>query len=177
MPVMVVGGSSRGVGKTTLVCGLLAALPEFHWTAVKITSHAHGETAAPVWEEMIPGLKTDTARYLAAGARRAFLITAADAELSGLARELLTEIGPGANLIFESNRILDCAVPDLCLAVEGPFEPKPSFLRIAHRIDAMVMHAECDRMIEGAKPRFELADLGQIPAAMQRWLQARLVRS
>lgn len=176
MPVMVVAGSGRGVGKTTLVCGLLAALPEFRWTAVKVTSHAHGEIA-PVWEETTPGQGTDTARYLAAGAQRAFLLTTVDAQLRGLARELLTKIGPEANLIFESNGILDCLEPDLCLAVEGAGEQKPSFLRIAHRIDALVLRAECDRMNEGVKPRFELADLARIPVAMQRWLRARLVRS
>ena len=63
------------MGKTALVCGLIAALPEFFWTAVKISSHFHGRGEA-VWEEATPGNGTDTARYLAAGARRALLATA-----------------------------------------------------------------------------------------------------
>jgi hypothetical protein len=41
MAIIVVGGSNRGVGKTTLVCGLIAALPEYRWNAVKITTHDH----------------------------------------------------------------------------------------------------------------------------------------
>jgi len=41
MAIIVVGGSNRGVGKTALVCGLVAALPEYRWTAVKITTHEH----------------------------------------------------------------------------------------------------------------------------------------
>jgi hypothetical protein len=41
MAIIVVGGSNRGVGKTALVCGLIAALPEYRWTAVKITAHDH----------------------------------------------------------------------------------------------------------------------------------------
>ncbi len=41
MAIIVVGGSNRGVGKTALVCGLIAALPEYRWNAVKITSHDH----------------------------------------------------------------------------------------------------------------------------------------
>jgi len=68
MAIVVVGGSGRGVGKTALVCGLIAALPEFNWTAIKITGHDHGQPK-PVWEETQPGQGTDTARFLAAGAR------------------------------------------------------------------------------------------------------------
>jgi hypothetical protein len=41
MAIIVVGGSNRGVGKTSLVCGLIAALPEYRWTAVKITADDH----------------------------------------------------------------------------------------------------------------------------------------
>ena len=50
MAIIVVGGSNRGAGKTALVCGLIAALPEFHWIAVKVTDHDHGQPS-PIWEE------------------------------------------------------------------------------------------------------------------------------
>ena len=76
MAIIVVGGGGRGAGKTALVCGLMRALPEIPWTAVKITSHEHGHRAKPIFEETAPGQGTDTARYLAAGARRALLVTA-----------------------------------------------------------------------------------------------------
>lgn len=42
MRLVIVGGQSRNVGKTGLVCDLIAALPEFQWTAVKITQFGHG---------------------------------------------------------------------------------------------------------------------------------------
>ena len=42
-----VGGSNRGVGKTTLVCALIAALPEYRWNAVKITTHDHRQPVSP----------------------------------------------------------------------------------------------------------------------------------
>jgi hypothetical protein len=47
MAIIVVGGSNRGVGKTALVCGLIAALPEYRWNAVKITSHEHKQPVSP----------------------------------------------------------------------------------------------------------------------------------
>lgn len=175
MAIVVVCGSGRNVGKTSLICGLIAALPEFCWTAVKITSHAHG-MPEPIWEETEPGQATDTARYLAAGAKRAFLVTASDAELSDRVRELQSNCKPSANWIFESNRIIESMRPNLCLAVKGDEEsiPKPSFIRIAHLIDATVVRASRDRMLAGAKPHFEMTDLAHVPIEMQQWLRARL---
>ena len=124
MAIVVVGGSGRNVGKTSLVCGLIAALPELAWTAVKVTSHVHDEREA-VWEEKGAGQGTDTGRYLAAGARRAFLLTAPEAfssgktELADVLDRFWQNLGRGTNLIFESNRILNYLRPDLCLLVLG----------------------------------------------------------
>src|SRR5580698_2068550 len=42
MAIVVIGGHSRSVGKTSVVAGLIAALPAYHWTALKITQYGHG---------------------------------------------------------------------------------------------------------------------------------------
>ena len=42
MAIIVIGGQSRDVGKTSVVAGLIAALPSYHWTAFKITQFGHG---------------------------------------------------------------------------------------------------------------------------------------
>ena len=42
MSLIVIGGHSRNVGKTSVVAGLIAALPEYNWTAFKITQYGHG---------------------------------------------------------------------------------------------------------------------------------------
>jgi hypothetical protein len=158
------------VGKTALVCGLIAALPELRWTAVKVTGHEHGKTE-PIWEETEPGQGTDTARYLAAGAERAFLVTAGLVELGVIVRSLLDEAGPKAHLIFESNRILEHLKPDLCLVVDGgsPGAGKASFSLAESRADAMVVKGEADRMLhrgEPSKPVFQLAVLSQVSPEM-----------
>src|SRR5712671_3201100 len=82
MAIVVVGGHTRNIGKTSVVAGLIAALPEMHWTAFKVTQFGHGmcsangepcdcETAehtVAVSEERIGGdSTTDSGRYLAAG--------------------------------------------------------------------------------------------------------------
>ncbi|MGC2513780.1 MAG: hypothetical protein WA383_04610, partial [Terriglobales bacterium] len=46
MPILVIGGHTRSVGKTSVVAGLIAALPAFHWTALKITQYGHNVCSA-----------------------------------------------------------------------------------------------------------------------------------
>ena len=42
MSIIVIGGQARGVGKTRVIAGLIQALRERSWTAIKITHHGHG---------------------------------------------------------------------------------------------------------------------------------------
>jgi hypothetical protein len=175
MAVIVVGGGGRGAGKTALVCGLIAALPEFAWTAVKITGHAHGKRE-PVWEEREAGQGTDTARYLAAGARQALLVTAGDDDIALRVRELAAMLGPGAHAIYESNRAVEHVRADVCLAVMGDVEtaPKASFRGILERADALVVFNASDFVSEGAKLVFHLAALERVSPEMREWLRKRL---
>jgi hypothetical protein len=176
MTTIVVSGSGRNVGKTTLVCGLIAALPEFRWTAVKTTSHAHGN-GEPVWEETAAGQGSDTARFLAAGARRALLV-AATGEGFPMA-EMRAALGRDAHLIFESNRILDHIEADVCLAVVGGDEAdvKPAFAGCLRHADGIVVraarHAGMVDLPASARI-FELEDFAPISLEMMDWLTSRL---
>ena len=195
MAIIVVGGGGRGAGKTALVCGLLHALPEISWTAIKVTAHEHGK-AAPIWEETAPGQETDTARYLAAGARRALLVTASEGALGPIVQQVLRECMPpagaintgeieagtinnaaiGAGVIFESNSILRHLRPDVCLcAATSPWaQEKPTYDFLSQRVDAMVELAAHDHIIEAEKITFRLASMERVSATMQEWLRERL---
>jgi hypothetical protein len=175
MAIIVVGGGGRGAGKTALVCGLIRALPEFAWTAVKITSHGHGQTQ-PVWEEASGGQGTDTARYLAAGARRALMVTAGDDALGPFVEQILGECPPPGCVIFESNRVLRYLRPDLCLAAASSLkgERKPSFVLVEERMDALVELAGHDHVIASEKLAFHLASLERISPPMTAWVRERL---
>ncbi|MGA7343742.1 MAG: hypothetical protein WBE72_05985 [Terracidiphilus sp.] len=180
MAILVVSGSARNVGKTSLVCGLIAALPEFSWTAVKITSHDHGRPE-PLWEETEAGQGTDTARYLAAGAHRAFLIAAGEADLPRHLAALWQTLGHGAHAIFESNRILGHLRPDLCLAVEPGIDAvkKHSYGLVERQKGATVRPAVFDRAEHNpgptcAPPVFYLAAFERIPPQMRDWIREQL---
>jgi hypothetical protein len=172
MAIIVVGGSGKGVGKTSLVCGLIAALPEFLWTGVKITTHDYGRPER-IWEEPEAGQGTDTARYLAAGARRALLVTVRDDALP--IDEILKAVGRDADLIFESNAVASRLEADLCLGVVGP-EGKPSFANFMRWMDAAVVLAGAQAVFVGsdAMPVFRLEHLERISPEMLRWLRGKL---
>lgn len=192
MAVIVVGGGGRGAGKTALVCGLMRALPEIAWTAIKVTTHEHGK-ATPIWEETEPGEGSDTGRYLAAGARRALLVTTGlvtaghdalrpdDDTLGPIVEQVLREClpPPGAipsGVIFESSSVLRHLRPDVCLcAATSPWiHEKPPYDLVAQRMDAMVELAGHDHIIEAEKITFRLASLERVSATMQEWLRERL---
>ena len=97
--LVVVGGHSRNIGKTSVVAGLIEALPELNWTAMKITQFGHGICSASgsacdcclssehpfaIAEESKPS-DTDSGRFLAAGAKRSFWVRTA---MGGLANAL-----------------------------------------------------------------------------------------
>ncbi len=122
----------------------------------------------------------DTARYLAAGARRALLVAASHDSFAARLGEVWTRLGPGANVIFESNRAAEFLQPDLCLGVEtgGEESPvKPSFLPFLRHADALVARAAVDSavLVPGvAKPLFRLADLEHISPEMTAWVRSAL---
>ena len=194
MAIIVVGGSTKGAGKTTLVCGLIAALPEFRWNAVKITTHEHHDYQ-PIWEEKLPGDDSDTARYLAAGAVRAFLATpptrpdSPQPNLLPLLDQLWPNFGRGTNLIFESNSVVHHVRPNVCFMIHaGPRrelplpERKPSFLAALNHADALVAASNDDRVIpdglclpgQSPKPVFHLASLAKISPQMLEWIRPLL---
>src|SRR5277367_5745272 len=99
--VVVVGGHARKIGKTSVICGVIRALPDWNWTAIKISQHSHPE-------EISPSSATDSSRFLAAGAARAFWTQDPNEAM----RESESE-----NTIIESNTILRFLTPDLCAMV------------------------------------------------------------
>lgn len=155
MAIVVVGGHSRNVGKTSVVAGLVRALPEMHWTAVKITQYGHGICSAngepcdcvtadhslAITEERDPDSGTDTARYLAAGAAKSFWLRTQQGQLAEAMPRLRRVLAASENAILESNSVLQFLRPDLYLSVLDPANPdfKPSALRYLDRADALLL--------------------------------------
>jgi molybdopterin-guanine dinucleotide biosynthesis protein len=111
---IVVAGSARKSGKTTAVCEIVAATRDAHWTAIKMTPHAHGaDLRNPVVvEERKAGSETDTARYLSAGAHHAFWVRCSPRDIERALIPLLS-----GNVIIESNSVVGTVPADLVILI------------------------------------------------------------
>jgi hypothetical protein len=120
--LIAVGGHSRHVGKSSLITQLLPLLGGKEWMAVKISGHRHGLDRAgdSVIEEHDREGFSATARFLRAGARRAFLLRATDGEMHAAAAWIEGHLSRGTNVIVESNRIVDSLACDLVFFVAAP---------------------------------------------------------
>ncbi len=134
MAVVVIGGHSRNLGKTSVVAGLIAALPERNWTAVKITQYGHGvcsvngescgcavdEHTWAITEEQDRSGKSDTSRFLVAGAKRSLWVRTKQGRLAEAMPDLRRELGTAQNAILESNSVIRFLRPDVYLTVLDP---------------------------------------------------------
>lgn len=156
MAIVVIGGHSRSVGKTSVVAGLISALREFHWTAVKMTQYGHGICSAngqacdcatgdhswAITEERDHAGKSDTSRFLAAGAEQALWVRTEQGRLAEAMPTLRQKLQGAANVIVESNGILRFLRPDLYLTVLDPATAdfKTSAQEFLDRADAVILH-------------------------------------
>jgi hypothetical protein len=172
--VIVVGGHTRSIGKTQLVCDVIGAFPEANWIAGKITQYGHGVCAqngencdcapdehvcAINWETRSDS-GTDSARFLAAGAQRSFWLRTKQgflAEGLPLLRRALEETMKNLNeesapLIVESNSLLQFLKPSLYFAIIDPAKEdfKDSARAALDRADALVLR--------GSAPTFQSAE-------------------
>lgn len=157
MAVVVVGGHSRNVGKTSVVAGLIARLPELRWTAMKITQYGHGFCTADgapcdcatddhtlaVSEERNAESGTDTARFLAAGAVRSLWVRTRQGMLAEAMPRIGKELAAAENAILESNSVIRFLRPDLYLAVldPGTSDFKESARLFLDRADAVLIRS------------------------------------
>lgn len=157
MAMIVIGGHSRSVGKTSVVASLIAQLSEFSWTAIKVTQFGHdvcsangepcdcqiGSHAAAFTEERNASSGSDTSRYLAAGAVRSLWVRTRQGELAKAMAHLRREIAAAPNSIVESNSIVGFLKPDLYLTVLDPAREdfKDSARFFLDRADAILLHA------------------------------------
>jgi hypothetical protein len=155
MAIVVIGGHTRNIGKTSVMAGLIAATRELHWTAFKITQFGHGVCSAngepcdcetadhtiAISEERERASGTDSSRYLAAGAAKSFWVRTRQGQLSEAMPHLRKELDRTRNNILESNSVLRFLKPDLYVAVLDPAvaDFKESARRYLDRADAVVV--------------------------------------
>src|ERR1700686_4367541 len=157
MSLIVIGGHSRNVGKTSVVAGLIAALPEYNWTAMKITQYGRGvcsmdgepchcatdDHSWAISEELDGSGESDTSRFLAAGAARVWWVRTEQGRLAEAMPTVRGKLAESKHAIVESNSILKFLRPDLYLTVLDPATAdfKRSAQEFLDQADAVILHA------------------------------------
>lgn len=156
MPILVIGGHSRNVGKTSVVAGLISALRHLDWTALKITQYGHGicsangkachcATADHMWavtEERDRSGDSDSSRFLVAGAAYSWWVRTQQGHLDEAMPRVNQILARSKNTIIESNSVLGFVKPDLYLTVLDPSTKdfKQSAEKFLARADAVILH-------------------------------------
>src|SRR5512146_1069005 len=183
MALVVIGGHSRSVGKTSVVAGIIAALPEFNWTALKITQFGHGICSADgkpcdcdtgddhfraLSDEKDRSGETDTSRFLVAGAARSIWVRTRQGRLNEAITDIERKIAGAENVIMESNSIMRFMKPDLYLSVldADKADFKVSANEFLDRADAIIIQEstihESGVHRSGAAPKWEGVELERI---------------
>jgi hypothetical protein len=192
--VIVIGGHTRSIGKTQLVCDVIAAFPQANWIAGKITQYGHNfcvkkgkfcdcapteHVCAISWENG-SSPRSDSGRFLVAGAKRSFWLRTKQGYLAEgipLLRAALRECESGAdddpaNLILESNTFLDFVTPSLYLMVLDPAKAdfKNSARQLIDRASAFIwrspFHGPHSALLSW--PSLSLPDMEEKPNVLQR---------
>jgi hypothetical protein len=198
MAIVVVGGHSRSVGKTSVVAGLIEALPEFRWTALKVTQYGHGVCSAngeacdcatddhswAISEEKDLQGDSDTSRFLSAGAARVWWVRTQQGHLAEAMPNLRAKLAGAENMIFESNSILKFLRPDLYLTVLDPANAdfKNSAREFLDLADAVILHEMQDAPAwtgvslkpVGYKPIFRITPPPYVTCEIVEYVRSRL---
>ena len=187
MKLVVVGGHSRNIGKTSVAAAVIAATREMGWTALKLTQFGHNLCSADgrpcdcavtdplhpfaITRETDAGGASDTSRFLAAGALDAYWVRTPVGGLSAAMPEILGLVSSRRSVIMESNSILRFMRPDFYVVVLDPntADFKPSARQNLDRADAFIMaHTS-----EASRLRFDNRSLAAA-AQNQRFGTARV---
>ncbi len=201
MALIVVGGHSRSVGKTSVVAGIIAALPEMHWTAVKITQYGHGicsangepcdcETADHSWainEERDRSGESDSSRFLVSGATRSLWVRTRQGMLAEAMPRLRKELAGAENAILESNSVMRFVRPDLYITVLDAANPdfKTSAKEYLDRADAVILHEGISQAAwtnislkpVASKPIFRITPPPYVTPELVEFVQRKIARA
>jgi len=198
MAILVVGGHSRNVGKTSVVAGLIAALAERQWTAVKITQFGHGicsvngeacgcateEHTVAISEERDRSGKSDTSRFLLAGAQRSLWVRTKQGFLAEAMPSLRKRIEDAGNVIMESNSVIKFLRPDIYFSVLDyeTADFKASAREFLDRADAILLHtsgaqpqwSDVSLKLLAGKTVFRITPPDYVTAEIVEWVRQRI---
>jgi hypothetical protein len=171
--ILLVSGSGRNCGKTTLACNVISKVTEKeNVIGIKISPHFHRMKnnhklvaegfGFHVFRELSIESEKDSSRMLKAGASEVYFIQSEDADLEGAFEKLHLLIPANIPIVCESGSLANVFKPGLHLLIKGENadENKKSFVSNLKKADFIL-----------SKDDFSIDDLNfEIEFSSQKWV-------
>ena len=128
--LLLVTGSGRNSGKTTIVCKIIEQFSHLGIVAVKISPHFHspsgglihlsGKPGFNIFEETDRNSLKDTSRMLQSGARKVYFIQSGEEYLNEAFSIVYKSIASGNPVICESPALINYIKPELFIIMISP---------------------------------------------------------
>jgi hypothetical protein len=151
--MLMIGGSGRNVGKTTLICAIIRKFASsFPIIGLKVTSirtgesDSHGNHESPLSEEFkiteesgTEGRK-DTARMLEAGAKKVYFIQSTDYNLPFALNSFFKLVDRDSIIICETRSLRRLIIPGVFILINDPSRnnPKSDFTEFIDTADLLI---------------------------------------
>ena len=146
---IIISGTSRNVGKTTLACNIIDYCSSENTTAIKISPHKHFDKADKnskiiewnddyvILQELSSSESRDSSRMLAAGANRVYFIMVSDEFLPKAFDALLKHLDINNRIIIESAALRRFVKPKTFIITytDNNIETKPKNLDLEQHLD------------------------------------------
>jgi len=149
--ILVVGATSRNLGKTTLLCKIITRFCANPITAIKIKTLRdndegfHGRNSVMegpyiVRKEQVSGGMADTDRLFKAGARKVLYIKSKVQALPEAFSQAMQLVPDDHFLVIESNSLVECIDPGIYILIKGkdPSLYKPSSITTEDSADLVI---------------------------------------
>jgi hypothetical protein len=171
--LLLIAGTGRNTGKTTLACDLVRRFCPFNpIVAIKITPHFHennkmgniliNKTNLIIAEETDFATGKDSSLMLESGATRSFFVMATDEQLAEAIRMILLMLPHGTLMVCESGGLRSHVIPGVFLMMSGTDSRKTK-----DRAEKLKMLADRVVTFDGEKIDF---DPSTIKIAENRWI-------
>jgi hypothetical protein len=153
--LLLIGGASRNVGKTTLICSIISHFgTKLPIVALKIKTiyperqDFHGKDHNPLLnedfrliEEFNVSGPEDTSEMLRAGAKRSFRLKVKESHLHRAFIHFTNQIDKNSLIVCESNSLRKTALPDLYLLIKNKDDQnmKPSAAELEKYADRIII--------------------------------------
>jgi hypothetical protein len=128
--LLLVAGSGRNSGKTTIICKIINQFRHLGITSIKISPHFHNlsdglvlfseRSGFAIYEETSRDSSKDSSRMLQSGAEKVYYIQATEVSVNEAFSEVYSSIAPGKAIICESPALINYIEPGLFILMISP---------------------------------------------------------